>query len=59
MKSVGNEGLLQLKRIKKLESRVDQLGTLVQSIYSQYDNQTKAFAEDVHRLVSNLAASSK
>jgi len=59
MESVGNEGLLQLKRIKKLESRVDQLGALVQNVYSQYDNQTKIFAEDVHRLVSNLAACRK
>lgn len=50
---------MQLKKIKKLEGRVDQLGLLVQGIYSQYDSQTKAFAEDVHRLVSDLAASSK
>ena len=41
----GGEGQAQLKRIKKLEERVDQLGLMVNNLFLKYDQQMKEIAD--------------
>jgi len=45
MEKYGGEGMAQLKRIKKLEEKVDQLGIMVNSMFIKYDTQMKDISE--------------
>jgi len=45
MEKFGGEGQAQLKRIKKLEEKVEQLGIMVNSMFVKYDQQMKEFTE--------------
>jgi hypothetical protein len=45
MEKFGGEGQAQLKRIKKLEEKVEQLGIIVNGMFSKYDTQMKELTE--------------
>ncbi len=45
MEKFGGEGQAQLKRIKKLEEKVEQLGVMVNSMFIKYDGQMRDLAD--------------
>lgn len=45
MEKFGGEGQAQLKRIKKLEEKVEQLGIIVNGMFAKYDTQMKELTE--------------
>lgn len=45
MEKSGGEGQLYMKRVKKLEERVQQLGLIVGSLFTKYDQQMKELSD--------------
>jgi len=45
MEKSGGEGQLYMKRVKKLEERVQQLGLIVGGLFTKYDQQMKELTD--------------
>ena len=48
MEKSGGEGQLYMKRVKKLEERVQQLGLIVGGLFTKYDQQMKELSDPWH-----------
>lgn len=54
MEKFGGEGQAQLKRIKKLEEKVEQMGVIVNNMFLKYDTQMKELTDQWETIFSTL-----